>query len=484
MADLARDHVAPTGASDREYGCCEGFTRSEALRRAAATRGPRTAREWDRRMPLPAGAGIDRRGLLAGAAGGLLSVYGAERLGLTNGLLGEGIARAATAQGPSSPILVSVFLAGGIDALSILAPAGDPLYQKLRPTLALAPGAGSAFREDPRLRWHPSANSFAALHNAGKVTVFPGIGYTSPDMSHFTSRHYWEVGATETRVTTGWLGRYLDIAGSAGNPLQGLSLDGEMNPTLATARNPVAAIDRPADFSLRLNGVWGDVFTSTLDSAASLGAAQSGSHDGAIAQVAQAASEVGIVRRALAPFSDANGNPTYTSPVSYPKSANGDFPQRLAGLAAMISAGLPLRCVALTSDAQFDTHDTQKQKFDSGLQLIADSLAAFQADLEARGVADRVLVHVWSEFGRRAQENGSAGTDHGAAGMSLLIGTRASGTMVGEWPGIANLDVNGNQVENVDFRGVYCSLLEQWFGHDAGAVIPGAARFKRYGLVR
>jgi uncharacterized protein (DUF1501 family) len=261
-------------------------------------------------------------------------------------------------------------------------------------------------------------------------------------------------------------------------------MDGQMNPTLATARNPVAAIDRPEDFSLWLDGVWGDVFSWTLDSASVLGDAQRRSHDAAVSQVAEAASEVGIVRRALAPFRDANGNAAYRSPVVYPTSAASDFPQRLSGLAAMIAAGLPLRCVALTSDAQFDTHSSQSQPFDSGLSLIADSIAAFQSDLEARGVADRVLVHVWSEFGRRAQENGSAGTDHGAAGLSLLVGTRASGTMIGEWPGLTSLDQNGNQRENIDFRGVYCSLLEQWFSHDAGAVIPDAGRFKRYQLIR
>src|SRR5262249_20883259 len=181
-----------------------------------------------------------------------------------------------------------------------------------------------------------------------KLTVFPGIGYTSPDMSHFTSRHYWEVGATETRLVTGWLGRYLDVVGTPTNPLQGLSMDGAMYPTLATARNPVAAIDKPEDFSLWLSGVWGDVFDWTLDSASSLGQRQRGSHDPAIAQVAEAAAEVGIVRRALAPLRDSNGNPAYTSPVAYPKSADSDFPQRLAGLAAMLARGLPLRCVALT----------------------------------------------------------------------------------------------------------------------------------------
>lgn len=433
-------------------------------------------------MPVPAGTGLDRRGFLLGAAGGMLSVYGAERLGLTDRVLGEGIAQAAT--GPPAPVLVSVFLAGGIDGLSVLAPVNDPTYRKLRPTLAVAPDAGVPFGEDPRLYWHPSAAPLAKLHDAGKMTVFPGIGYASPDMSHFTSRHYWEVGVTDTRVVTGWLGRYLDRAGSPTNPLQGLSMDGGVNPTLATARRPVAAIQKPEDFSLWLDGVWGDIFDYTLDSASRLGQAQRASRDPAIAQVAEAASEVGVVRRALAPFRDANGNAAYKSPIVYPKSANSDFPGRLAGLAAMIAAGLPLRCVALTADGQFDTHSAQEQPFDSGLSLVADSLLAFQTDLEARGLADRVLVHVWSEFGRRVEENGSKGTDHGASGVSMLIGTRVSGTMVGEFPGVTRLDENGNVIENVDFRSVYASLLEQWFGHDAASVIPEAARFKRYALLK
>jgi uncharacterized protein (DUF1501 family) len=435
-------------------------------------------------MPIPAGTGLDRRRFLLGAAGGFMSVYGAGRLGLGGPALADGIAQAATLQGPQSPVLVSVFLAGGIDSLSLLAPTQDPLYRKLRPTLALAPTAGVPFTEDARLRWHPSATPMAKLHDAGKVTVFPGIGYSDPDMSHFTSRHYWEVGATETRLLTGWLGRYLDVKGSSTNPFQGLSLDGELNPTLATARNPVAAIDRPENFSVWLDGVWGDVFQLTLDSAARLGDSQRRSSAPAVAQVAEAASEVGVVRRALKPFANANGGPAYTSPVTYPTAGDTDFPQRLAGLAAMLARGLPLRCVAMTTDTQFDTHSAQAATFDPGIAVVAQSLAAFQADLEARGLADRVLVHVWSEFGRRAQQNGSAGTDHGAAGTSMLIGTRAGGKMVGEWPDLAHLDANGNQRENVDFRGVYCSLIEQWFDEDAAAVIPSAARFPRYKLVQ
>jgi uncharacterized protein (DUF1501 family) len=121
----------------------------------------------------------------------------------------------------------------------------------------------------------------------------------------------------------------------------------------------------------------------------------------------------------------------------------------------------------------------------AGMTLTAASLLAFQRDLEARGLADRVLVHVWSEFGRRGAENGSGGTDHGAAGVGFLIGTRAAGRMVGEFPGLAQgLDDDGNVVATTDFRAVYSSLLEQWLGVDAASVIPDASSFQRPVLVR
>ena len=83
-----------------------------------------------------------------------------------------------------------------------------------------------------------------------------------------------------------------------------------------------------------------------------------------------------------------------------------------------------------------------------------------------------MLVQVWSEFGRRAEENGSDGTDHGAAGLGLLIGTRARGQMVGEFPGLDRLDEDGNLRATTDFRGVYCALLEQWLGNDARRWCP------------
>jgi uncharacterized protein (DUF1501 family) len=168
----------------------------------------------------------------------------------------------------------------------------------------------------------------------------------------------------------------------------------------------------------------------------------------------------------------------------YPKS-NDSFPKRLQGLAAMVGAGLPLRCVALEATGQYDTHASQVGALAPALTTTAASLFAFQRDLEARGVADRVLTLVWTEFGRRAKENGSGGTDHGAAGTGFLIGTRAAGTQVGEFPGLATgLDADGNLKATADFRAVYAALLEQWLGFDAARVIPGAGKFARPHLVK
>jgi uncharacterized protein (DUF1501 family) len=142
-----------------------------------------------------------------------------------------------------------------------------------------------------------------------------------------------------------------------------------------------------------------------------------------------------------------------------------------------------LRCVAVTAPGHYDTHSNQTGPLAEGLKLTADTLLAFRRDLEARGLADRVLVHVWSEFGRRGAENGSGGTDHGAAGVGFLIADGLKTRLVGEFPGLANgLDGEGNLRATADFRGLYCAVLEQWLGFDAAAVVPGASSFSRPAL--
>jgi uncharacterized protein (DUF1501 family) len=455
------------------HHCCEDFSRSQALKRAAAAAGGAVAPR-DPQAPAPAGRGLDRRQFLMRSAGLALTVYGATRLPLA--ALEEGVAAAAA----PDRVLVSVFMAGGIDSLSVLAPVGDPNYRKLRPKLALADTDGTPFGEDGRLRWHPSAAGLATLHGEGKATVMPAVGYEHPDQSHFNSRHFWEVGALQPRLLTGWMGRYLDRVGTMDNPLQGLTLSGDLAPALATTRVPVSAIQGPGDYDFWAPGVWGAVTPMMIEAFQSLGAAHAGSKDAAMKTAGGVAVQSARLRQQLLPF----GGKQIQSPVAYPAEDRSGFCRRLAAVAAMLAGGLPLRCVALNAPGDYDTHDSQPADLAENLKATADGLLAFQRDLEARGVADRVLVQVWSEFGRRAEENGSDGTDHGAAGLGMLIGTQARGQMAGEFTGLERLDEDGNLRASMDFRAVYCGLLEQWFGHDAAAVMPEAGRFGRPALVR
>jgi uncharacterized protein (DUF1501 family) len=430
-------------------------------------------------MPTPAGTGMTRRSMLLRSAGVAAAVYGAGRL---TGLpaFEEGVARAATR--PDQTVLVSVFLDGGCDGLSVLAPVGDPAYRKLRPTLALREDQGRAFTEDPRLRWHPAASALADLHAEGKVSVLPAVGYAHPDQSHFVSRHFWEVGALDSNLRSGWLGRILDRIGTADNPLQGVSLGGSLAPALAASRVPVAAVDKPEDFSFWMPGAWGPPADLAPNAFVVNGRKLLGSPDPAIAQAARAAAFAGDVRDALAPLGD-DGEPAYTPRAAYPASTEEEFPARLAGLAAMLGAGLPIRAATLDAPGAYDTHADQAASLSKNLDLTTKSLLAFQRDLEARGIADRVLTLVWSEFGRRAAENGS-GTDHGAAGIGFVIGARASGRMIGEFPGLGKLDRDGNLRATADFRGLYGALAADWFGVDPAAVLPGAARIGRPAVLR
>ncbi len=417
-------------------------------------------------MPEPAGTGLSRRSLLLRGAGLGLAVYGAGQLAKLP-LFETGIAQAQTV-GPGT-VLLNVFLDGGVDSLSVLAPVEDPTYRRLRPKLAVRDGR--VFTEDPRLRWHPSVNALADLHAEGKVSVLPAVGYAGADQSHFTSRHFWEVGALDPHLRTGWLGRVLDRVGTPDNPLQGVSLDGQLAPSLATAVNPVAAINKPEDVGFWTPGAWGAAEDLAVPAFTGIGRSLVGSADPAVAQAARAAAFAGGVRDALAPLG-IDGKPAYTSAVPYPQSADA-FPKRLAGFAAMLAAGLPIRAAAVRAPGAWDTHANQEDVLPQNLKLTCASLLALQRDLEARGLADRGLTLGGSDFGRRAAENGS-GTDHGAAGIGFLIGSRAAGRMIGEFPGLEKLDQDGNLRATSDFRGLYGALCGDWFGVDPAAILPDA----------
>jgi uncharacterized protein (DUF1501 family) len=446
---------------------CRDYTRSELMRRAAAQAGEGLP-AIETGMPLPAGTGLSRRSFLSRSAGLALAVYGATRLPLA--AFEAGIAQAAT----PSRALVSIFFDGGIDSLNVLAPVNDSIYQNLRPTLGLHLNDAQpplSFSEDAGLFWHPSAASLRTLHGEDKVSAFPAIGYTSPNQSHFTSRHYYEIGEVQVGANTGWLGRYIEQVGTDDNPLQGISLSNELSPALATPSKPVAAVESVTDYDL---WSWADdepVESSMFQSFANLGAFSSDSP--AMTQARRAIGQTEQVREQLGAF---NG---YTSPVAnlYPK--NTGLSDQLSGLAAMLGAGLPVQVATMSAVGGYDTHEDEADTLSSNLKRTCDAVLAFQRDLEARGLDDRVLVEMWSEFGRRPEENGG-GTDHGAAGLAFVVGTHAGGTMIGGFPGLATLDPDDNLVHTSDFRSMYCTLLENWLGVDAGPIIPGANSLPRY----
>ena len=230
--------------SQRLHNCCDDYTRSQLLRGAAAEagQGPAGDRAGD------AGAGRDRA--LAALASSPARRAGAGRLRRLEdpalGLRGRdrpGRRRPTRSSSRSSSTAASTRSACSPRSATRATRSCGPAWRS-------PPGAGAAFSEDSRLQWHPAAAALATLHAERKVSVFPAIGYDHPDQSHFTSRHYYEVGELAVGYRTGWLGRYIDLVGDDENPLQGLSMDGSLSPMIATANRPVAAIDSVDGYDL------------------------------------------------------------------------------------------------------------------------------------------------------------------------------------------------------------------------------------------
>jgi uncharacterized protein (DUF1501 family) len=203
------------------------------------------------------------------------------------------------------------------------------------------------------------------------------------------------------------------------------------------------------------------------------GLAALGSADPVLGYARQAHTNAAGLRRALA------GAIPPGAP-GYPDSVLGD---RLRAVSRLLRAGLGLRAATVDAQLDFDTHAGQVDSFTPRLASACQALAAFQADLEAApgGLADRVITLVWSEFGRRPEQNGSLGTDHGAAGVAMVIGTQAAGGIIGGFPGLAALDAEDNLLPTADFRAMYASLLEGWLGADGSQIIPTAPAV-RYAL--
>jgi uncharacterized protein (DUF1501 family) len=448
----------------RAHAACQDFHRaSEAARRDVLTR--RQMLKWG------IGAGV--------------TVYAANMLPTAH-LLDAAAAEAAAA--PDAPILVSVFLPGGLDLLDTLMPLEQEgtlrdLRAGVSPASPLALG-GTSLGLHPSLGRGPGGG-LKGLFDRGQIGFLPGIDYANPNLSHFASRAFWETGMVSQQSVSGWLGRWLDRHGSAENPLQGLSAGYGLSPTLRAVGAPVASISDPGDAQLSMWSVWGDWGSAAVDAYAAL--SRSTPHAAGRAGPASAARAARLahsVSEQLAPFrqkDDTSPDPL-AGPVTYPD--DNDTADRLKVLAGLIAQPLGIRMATVDADGSFDTHEGQAQTLDRDLGAVGEALATFQADLEARGVADRVLTFVWSEFGRRPEANKSGGTDHGAGGVAWVQGPRALGGVLTEYPSLTDLDREKNLKVTVDFRRVYGSLLAQWMGTDPAEVIPGAGQFGQVALVR
>ena len=439
--------------------------------------------------------GVTRRHFLRLGAGAGLSLYAAQSLPLARMFAG---ADEAYAQAPEAPILVSVFLPGGLDLLDALVPLNQyGAYRDHRGVLAQSDVTTPKLK-GTGLGIHPSltrgdGEGIKGLFERGKLGFLPGIDYANPNLSHFHSRHFWETGLITASTTTGWLGRWLDANGGKDNPFQGLTSGHALSPVLRSAGAPVSSIDGVRASQLAMHGVgnqaydramtaWTDLAYPRRKDSPALAATRTASRyaqDVAVKLKAfegsapEPETEGGLVLPGVTPEQNATG---------YPKGSQ--FADRLRQLAFLAAQPLGVRLATVDAHGDFDTHAGQPGTLDRILTEVSMSLAAFQTDLEARGLGNRILTFVWSEFGRRPKANDSAGTDHGAGGIAWVQGPRANAGLLTEYPSLTSLDDKQNLKVTVDFRAVYASLIEQWLGTDPAAVIPNAAAFGRVKLVR
>jgi uncharacterized protein (DUF1501 family) len=425
------------------------------------------------------GSQLTRRQVIGWGVGAGLSLYAARAMPITRALEA---AAADAAASPDAPVLVAVFLPGGLDLLDSLVPLNDyGAYADLhRNILVDKPPLlrGSALGIHPSLT-QGVGGGIKGLYDAGKLGFLPGIDYPNPNLSHFHSRHFWETGLIVDGDSPGWLGRWLDANGNRDNPLQGMSLAYDLSPAMRSRSAPVASASSPDNAGFYIQGTYGEAFAEAMRTWTTL--AQAGGGGPGLQAAKHAAYLAKQVGDLLEPYAKTKSGDPLASTVAYP--AKSGFGERLRTLAGLIAKPLGIRVATVDAPGDFDTHADQRATLAKALPEISQALAAFQADLEARGVADRVLTFVWSEFGRRPHDNDS-GTDHGAGGLAWVQGTKARSGLLSEYPSLHQFDADDNLKVTVDFRTVYASLIEQWLHTDAAAVLPNAASLGRIPLVR
>jgi uncharacterized protein (DUF1501 family) len=350
-------------------------------------------------------------------------------------------------------ILVVVQLDGGNDGLNTVVPYQDDDYRRHRPQLALA--ARDVLRLDDRVGLHPALRSLQRIHDDRHLAVVQSVGYPNPNRSHFDSMAIWHTARLDAaRHTPGWLARSLERRRSGpGGDAPALHIGDALLPqALHGGQCQVPSLASLDQFRRRLGMPEGAALREQGDALDRIASREQGAA-GSLLQFVERAS-------ALTYASSAR-----LEDVARASSAGANYPdfglaRRLKLIAQLIKAGLQTS-IYYTQLGGFDTHASQSNTHPGLLREVGDSLKALLEDLHRAGDASRVLVLVFSEFGRRLRENASGGTDHGTAAPVFLLGPAVNPGVHGPYPNLQNL-VDGDPRHELDFRQIYATLLDRW----------------------
>ncbi|MEW6735916.1 MAG: DUF1501 domain-containing protein [Acidobacteriota bacterium] len=358
--------------------------------------------------------------------------------------------------------LIVISLRGGADALNMIVPYRDYDYYRLRPSLAISqPGKAlkAAVDLDGFFGLHPSLSPLLPFYRNGQLAFIHAVGWPGNSHSHFEAWEEIESGAVgTTHPKSGWLARYLQLRSPLPpTPLRAVAF-AEILPRLLTGALGVSALRQLEDFRLAipkdghpLHNLLDKLYRNSPSSLGPFGI-----------QTLNALATVDQLVSADRDKKTARGYPQTT------------FGAQLHALEKLIHAEIGLEAASVELGG-WDTHffqGTTDGLMANRLNELATGLATFVNNL--KDDLDRVLIVVMSEFGRRAGENGSAGTDHGQAGVMMLLGASVHGGQVyGNWPGLsdARLATPGDLAITTDFRDVLSELVNVGLGREASAQI-------------
>ncbi len=354
-------------------------------------------------------------------------------------------------KGNKDTILVVVELTGGNDGLNTVVPFKDAEYTRLRPTLKLP--TDQLKKVNDELGLHPSLGGLAELLQDRALCIVQGVGYPNPSQSHFRSMDIWQAGSLERALTEGWLGKALKKLPGGTQSFHLKSANQSSPLALEGAPMRVPSIATLEEFQLRMTAASG-ADKKEQEKVVEGSLRRTTGKPGLLDFVSRTAANTYASSRRLAEVGK-----NYQPRAPYP---NTPLANRLKLAAQLIDADLGAR-IFYVSLENFDTHATQAPAHADLLGQLSGAVTAFYKDLKARGQADRLLLMTFSEFGRRAKENGSKGTDHGSGAPLFLVGGKVKAGVVGKHPSLTDLQ-DGNLKFDTDFRQVYAAVLDKWLG--------------------